>query len=55
MDRNEIQTCDLRILVAHLGLASAAEALAIVERHVPERRLTPRTRFIVEGLFEGTE
>lgn len=55
MDRNEIETWDLRLLIAHLGLASAAEALAIVERHVPERLLTPRTRLIVETLVEGTE
>jgi predicted nucleotidyltransferase len=46
---------DLRTLIAHLGVGSADEALAIVERHIPERLLTVRTRLLVESLFEDDE
>lgn len=43
---------DLRVLIDQLGIERSAEALVIVERHVPERLLTPRIWFILEGLFE---
>ena len=43
---------DLRALRDSLGLASAAEALAIVTRYVPERLLTPRLQYLIEDLFD---
>jgi hypothetical protein len=43
---------DLQTLSAELGLTSAADGLAIVERYVPERLLTPRVQYLVEDLFE---
>lgn len=43
---------DLRVLIEHLDLPTAADALAIVERHIPERLLTARTRLTIEALFE---
>ena len=46
---------DLRALRAHLGLASADEALAIVTRYIPERFLTARVRYLIEDLFDEEE
>lgn len=43
---------DLRALRDSLGLASAGEALEIVTRYVPERLLTPRVRYLIEGIFD---
>ncbi|MBX6773375.1 MAG: hypothetical protein IRY83_16770 [Chloroflexi bacterium] len=43
---------DLRALRAHLGLASADEALALVTRYIPERFLTARVRYLIEDLFD---
>jgi len=46
---------DLRALRDVLGLTSAEEALAIVTRYVPERLLTPRVQYLLEGLFDDDE
>ncbi|MHB1415655.1 MAG: DUF6036 family nucleotidyltransferase [Chloroflexota bacterium] len=46
---------DLRALRDTLGLTSAAEALSIVSRYVPERLLTPRVQYLIEGLFDEEE
>lgn len=43
---------DLRVLVSHLGLENAADALVVVERHVPARLLSPKTSLTIESLFE---
>ena len=43
---------DLRTLIAHLGVASAEDALEIVERHIPERLITVRTQLLIQSLFE---
>ena len=43
---------DLQALRSVLGLRSAAGALDLVARYVPERLLTPRVRFLVEDLFD---
>jgi hypothetical protein len=43
---------DLRVLIESLKLGSAAEAMQIVERHIPERLLTVRTQLLIESLFE---
>lgn len=43
---------DLQALREMLGLASAADALDIVTRYVPERLLTPRVRYLLEDLFD---
>jgi hypothetical protein len=43
---------DLPTLIAHLGVASAEDALEIVERHIPERLITVRTQLLIQGLFE---
>lgn len=44
---------DLETLREVIGLTSAEDALAIIGRYVPERFLTPRVRYLVEGLFDG--
>ena len=46
---------DLRTLILHLGITTVAQALAIVERHVPGRLLTARTSLTIESLFEDEE
>ena len=46
---------DLRVLRDSLELTSAAEALAVVTRYVPERLLTPRVRYLLEDLFDEAE
>ena len=43
---------DLKALVAHLHLRSAAEGMKHVERYIPSHLQTPRVRYIVESLFE---
>ncbi len=43
---------DLEALIRYLGLTSAEQAIAIIERFVPERLRTPRMRYYLEGLFE---
>lgn len=43
---------DLEALARHLGVISAADAMAIVTEHVPERLLTPRVGYLIEELFE---
>jgi predicted nucleotidyltransferase len=43
---------DLRVLTRHLGLTGPGPALAIVERHIPARLLTARTRLLIESLYE---
>lgn len=46
---------DLEALIHHLHLSTAAEALAIIERYIPARILTPRVQYLVEGLFDEEE
>jgi len=46
---------DLRALIAHLGIQTAAEALTIVARYVPDRLIPPRAQYLVESLFEDQE
>lgn len=43
---------DLVALRSTLGLGSAAEALELVKRYVPERLLSPRVQYLVEDLFD---
>jgi predicted nucleotidyltransferase len=44
---------DITALRDALGLKSAEEALAIVERYIPARLLTVKHQFLVESLFEA--
>lgn len=45
---------DTRALLAHLGVRSADDAMAIVERYIPPRYLTPKHRYFIEDcLGEG--
>jgi hypothetical protein len=43
---------DIRFLVRHLGLASAAEALEIVAGYYPKSQVPPRTQYLLEEIFE---
>lgn len=43
---------DLKALAKHIGISSAEQGLAIVERYIPERLLTPRITYSLEDVFE---
>lgn len=43
---------DLRTLGRHLGIKSSDAALDVVRSHVPNRLLVPRTRYLLEELFD---
>ena len=43
---------DVRYLLRHLDVRSANEALEIVSRYVAEDQLLPKTRLILESLFD---
>lgn len=46
---------DLQALRARLRIRSAAEALGIIRRYVPDRLLQPRVQYLVEDLFDEPE
>lgn len=46
---------DLQELIAYLHLASADEALELVQRYIPPQRLAPKVRYIIETLFTERE
>lgn len=43
---------DLRALRGAAGLSSAADALEVVSRYVPDSLLSPRVRYLIEDLFD---
>jgi hypothetical protein len=43
---------DIVFLIRHLGLKSAREVLDVVVRFYPAERLSVKTQYLVEGLFE---
>ncbi len=43
---------DVRYLLRHLDVHSAKEALEIVSRYIDEEQLLPKTRLILESLFD---
>jgi hypothetical protein len=53
--RVERDTDDILALARLLGLRTASEVLAVVTSLYPEHLLTPRTRFLVEELFSGSD
>jgi hypothetical protein len=43
---------DIVFLVRRLGLKSAGEVLDLVARYYPENRISVKTQYLIEGLFE---
>jgi len=43
---------DVRFLIRHLGLTSAKDLLDRIEKYYPRNRISPKTQFAVEELFE---
>jgi hypothetical protein len=43
---------DVKVLVAHLGLTSVAQVLALSADVFPEEEVPPRARLILEGIFD---
>lgn len=43
---------DIVFLLRNLGIKSAAEALAIVARYYPANRISIKTQYLLEGLFD---
>jgi len=44
---------DVRYLLRHLDVRTAAEAIGIVERYVPAEQIPPKTRYALEELFDA--
>jgi hypothetical protein len=44
---------DVRYLLRHLDIRSAADALAIVTQYFDESQLQPKTRLVLEELLGG--
>jgi predicted nucleotidyltransferase len=43
---------DLRFLIAHLGLKSGGEVLDVVEKYYPRERITVKTQYVIDAIFE---
>lgn len=43
---------DIIFLIKHLGIKSASEVLEIVAQYYPTNRISVKTQYLVEGLFE---
>lgn len=43
---------DLEAVKNFLGLKSTEEALAIIEKYIPLNKLSPKTQYVIENLFE---
>lgn len=43
---------DVKVLVAHLGLTSVAQVLALSEEIFPEEEVPPRARLLLEDIFD---
>jgi Nucleotidyltransferase of unknown function (DUF6036) len=46
---------DIRVLVEHLRLASAAQVMALCADIFPDEEVPPRARLILEGIFDQDE
>jgi hypothetical protein len=46
---------DITFLIRHLGLKSAKEVLDLVAEYYPANRITVKTQYLVEGLFEESK
>jgi hypothetical protein len=43
---------DVRYLLRHLGIESASEAIGIVEQYLPAEQIPPKSRYVLDELFE---
>ena len=43
---------DVFTLIESLGLTSAGEVFAIIERYYPEKQIPPKTQYFIQGLME---
>jgi hypothetical protein len=43
---------DIKVLIAHLGLSSVSQVLALCTNVFPEEEVPPRARLILEGIFD---
>ena len=53
--RIEEDTEDLRLLAVELGITSADQALALLERFYERARLTVKSQLVLEALFDEHE
>ena len=53
--RLEQDTDDLRTLAKRLGITTADQALDLLERFYDRARLTQKSQFVIEALFDGSE
>ncbi|MEW6186363.1 MAG: DUF6036 family nucleotidyltransferase [Thermodesulfobacteriota bacterium] len=52
LGRGDTDLGDIRFLIAHLGLKSATEVFDLVEKYYPRNKISPKTQFAVEEIFE---
>ena len=52
LGRGDTDLEDIRFLIDHLGLKSATEVFNLVEKYYPRNRISPKTQFAVEEIFE---
>jgi hypothetical protein len=53
--RIEEDTEDLRLLAGILGITTADEALDLIERYYAKAQLTPKSKFMIQELFDNLE
>ncbi|MBI5605135.1 MAG: hypothetical protein HY879_17505 [Deltaproteobacteria bacterium] len=53
LGRGDTDLEDIRFLIDHLGIKSATDLLNLVENYYPRNRISPKTHFAIEELFEN--
>jgi hypothetical protein len=52
LGRGEKDLEDIQFLIRHLGIKTAEELLNLVKKYYPRNRISPKTQFAIEELFE---
>lgn len=53
LGRGDTDLEDIRFLIDHLGIKSAVDLFNLVENYYPRNRISPKTQFAMEELFEN--
>ncbi len=53
LGRGDTDLEDILFLINHLGIKSATDLLTLVENYYPRNRISPKTQFAIEELFEN--
>lgn len=52
LGRGDTDLDDILFLIKHLGIQSSNDLLNLVEKYYPRNRISPKTQFAIEELFE---